>query len=159
MGDIYSHSFLNLAACAGPDSKSGLFPERDKLSWHNCAVKVRPGSQLPQGNYTIENGLSIRTELEESTLRTRGWVVQETFLAKRLLYFTPQQLFWECSTLCASEKCPGEMQTLARELQKKSSFDIPSIWEYPEDSPERDYEFYRVWKIFIGYYTGCELTK
>jgi len=62
MGDIYSHSFLNLAACT--DSDHGLSPKRDKLSAHTCIIKVGPQSQLLQGCYAVENMDDHRTEVE-----------------------------------------------------------------------------------------------
>ena len=42
MGEVYGNSFLNLCAFAGGDSRSGLFPERDKFSLHTGVLKVGP---------------------------------------------------------------------------------------------------------------------
>lgn len=159
MGDIYSHSFLNLAACT--DSGDGLFPKRDKLSSHTCIVKVGPRSQLPRGYYAVENMDDHRTEVLQSELLSRGWVQQEFLLARRLLIFTQQQLFWECSSFCASEKRPGTVipPTLARSRLKGKSFDSPYLWVQSPGSEERDFQFYRCWMNIVSAYTACDLTN
>jgi hypothetical protein len=46
MADIYQSSSLNLAACAGNDSWSDLFPERDAFSLHICRVNPGPRGSL-----------------------------------------------------------------------------------------------------------------
>lgn len=159
MGDIYSYSFLNLAACT--DSDYGLSAKRDKLSSHTCIIKVGPQSQLPQGYYAVENMDDHRTEVVQSELTSRGWVQQEFLLARRLLIFTPQQLFWECACFCASEKRPGTMipPTLARSRLKEKSFDNPDLWMQHPGSEERDFQFYRLWMNIVGAYTACNLTN
>ncbi|PSN61248.1 hypothetical protein BS50DRAFT_448043, partial [Corynespora cassiicola Philippines] len=34
--------------------------------------------------------------LVRSVWNTRGWILQERLLSKRILYFTKEQLLWEC---------------------------------------------------------------
>ncbi|RKL09170.1 hypothetical protein BFJ68_g9113 [Fusarium oxysporum] len=60
---------------------------------------------------------SIWTDDVASTpLSTRGWVVQERFLAPQVLHFTENQIYWECleTTVCEADPS-GELQILAKD--------------------------------------------
>ena len=158
MSDIYCQSFLNLAACVGPDGNSGLFPPRDPLSLHTCRVTLGPQSRRIKGFFTVENGECFDTEVDQSVLASRGWVQQEFMLARRLLYFTPQELMWECSKLCAREKCPGEPFRGRIANRKKISFDDQRIWTQPAGSRERYLQIHRHWMLMVVSYCKCALT-
>ncbi|KAH7393073.1 heterokaryon incompatibility protein-domain-containing protein [Pyrenochaeta sp. MPI-SDFR-AT-0127] len=43
------------------------------------------------------------TSVHNSPLATRGWTFQEYLLARRTVYYTSEQLFWECQHGCYSE--------------------------------------------------------
>jgi hypothetical protein len=42
----------------------------------------------------------------KGTLDTRGWILQERILSRRILYFGNGEIFWDCSTISASESSP-----------------------------------------------------
>lgn len=50
------------------------------------------------GDYEIEvQHTPFEMSVEKSVWNTRGWVFQERLLSKRILYFTREQVFWECA--------------------------------------------------------------
>jgi hypothetical protein len=53
---------------------------------------------------------------EITRLLKRGWVFQERMLSPRILHFTRDQVYWECSQICASELYPAG---LLREVHGK----------------------------------------
>ena len=106
MSNIYYYSFCNLAACLGPNSHYGLLCDRDRLSSHMCVVQAQIDDN-PRSSFEIEICLGLHTDVQSSDLESRAWVLQEILLAQRVLYFTPQKIFWECGSLCAHEGAPN----------------------------------------------------
>lgn len=101
MCNVYQNAWLNLAATKSSDCHGGLF------------------STIPQTEITFTNGLCrfnvcARQAIEHSKLLpgegdasfpllSRGWVYQERLLARRVLHFGPQEMFWECQEELACE--------------------------------------------------------
>lgn len=89
MGDIYSLSYVTLAALAGDNADYGLpgtcRSGREPL-W--CG-KI-------QGMYLLEKADGYETLLANSKWQTRGWTFQEAILASRLLLFSDKMVFYEC---------------------------------------------------------------
>lgn len=100
MGHIYENALCNLAAFPGTNSHHGLFRARNSVSFHRCIIKE--GQKALEG--TIRSPSDYFNQLERSPLSTRAWVYQEILLAPRVVYFNPFCLFWQCCSLCASEK-------------------------------------------------------
>jgi hypothetical protein len=97
----------------------------------------------------------------DSTLAGRGWVQQELLLAPRILYFSQQETFWECSSFSACERHPSEAipyDVLVRSTRKDKSFESPNIWNKLAGSQEHYFEFYRTWWAIVRQYTKCNFT-
>jgi hypothetical protein len=96
MRDVYSNSFLNIAAAAAPDGRTGCFLDRNALLAGPCRATVRTlhGRLCDLVSQTLwVNGMA------KTPLSQRSWVVQERLLAPRVLYFAQNQLYWECNVL------------------------------------------------------------
>jgi hypothetical protein len=57
--------------------------------------------------------------IDRSAWNTRGWVFQERVLSTRMLYFTKEQVFWECAECIESEH-----HETGPELKKKDAIDL-----------------------------------
>jgi hypothetical protein len=94
MGSVYGRSMLVISATLSSNSSEGFITNRQgkssvKFPWLDSAT-IRSGSvSLTQGR----RGFSRL--LHDSPLMTRGWALQERFLATRVLHFA-DQIFWEC---------------------------------------------------------------
>ncbi|EON66571.1 hypothetical protein W97_05816 [Coniosporium apollinis CBS 100218] len=91
MDVIYGAASLTIVAASGTDSWAGL-------------PGVSPGSRQIQQEMEIIEGLSIGTAqarysaaMSSAIWLTRGWTFQEYILSKRILIFTAQQVFYQCS--------------------------------------------------------------
>ncbi|KAH7009204.1 heterokaryon incompatibility protein-domain-containing protein [Microdochium trichocladiopsis] len=77
MMDIYSNAHLTIAATWGTGSHTG------------CTLQTKP---------TVYARPLVYHDVSELPLNTRGWVLQEQLLSRRVLYFTPTELRFECRT-------------------------------------------------------------
>jgi hypothetical protein len=93
MGDIYSQSYLTIAAAASKDSSGGCFLPRST----DTHVRVKCSINDSETGYVFirekPNGFD---ELDESILNTRAWVAQERLLSPRTIHYDVDQILWEC---------------------------------------------------------------
>ncbi|PVH70448.1 HET-domain-containing protein [Cadophora sp. DSE1049] len=102
MATVYAQSSLNLAASSASDGQAGMFFPRDPALLQPITISM-PSTKI---KYSVENPYLWAHSIEDSVLASRGWALQERFLAPRTLHFTTKQLFWECIQGCASESSP-----------------------------------------------------
>ncbi|KAH8672873.1 heterokaryon incompatibility protein-domain-containing protein, partial [Tricladium varicosporioides] len=89
MDRIYNTAHCVIIATAGKDANAGL-------------PGVNGNSRLPQmtadvGDYYLISSVDHpRTSIKQSAWNSRGWTFQEGVLARRKLFFTESQMFFEC---------------------------------------------------------------
>lgn len=108
MTDVYSNCFVNISAISAADGRGGLFRKRDPSLYQPCVIPASGShSQQPwcchvdDWYHVMERGRGM------VPLSDRAWVVQERFLAPRIVHFSEGQIHWECVELCTSENVPG----------------------------------------------------
>lgn len=104
MDQVYANSYLNISVAASEDSHGGIFRLRRAKEvgpvlittpeLHNLGKKV-----LCYCEDWIE-------EVDRAPLNSRAWVVQERFLAPRVVHFGPTEVYWECVTCKSMESLP-----------------------------------------------------
>ncbi|RMJ15182.1 hypothetical protein CDV36_005125 [Fusarium kuroshium] len=90
---VYSRALFTIIAACGDDSESGLsgLPGRERDIF-NRSVRLSP-----EGFHLAPTaGLFVNAPLERSTWSSRGWTFQERILSRRIMVFTPSQVFWTC---------------------------------------------------------------
>ena len=102
MGSIYENSTCTIAAAAAANAHQGCFVQRDFLKYYPCLIagSVKDGlfahpANLPKGTLF---------ELRYSRLKFRGWILQESLLSPRILFFTEYGIFWSCLQGDAAER-------------------------------------------------------
>ncbi|KAJ4108698.1 hypothetical protein NW768_012175 [Fusarium equiseti] len=105
MGDIYSQAKFTIVAAAGLDCNHGLVgvtrPRKPELRYTNV-----PGAKLTYlGTPPAEK---IRSILWAS----RGWTYQEGFLSHRRIFFTDEQVMFQCNAMICLESFEGPMSDL-----------------------------------------------
>ncbi|KAI3323719.1 hypothetical protein HD806DRAFT_495435 [Xylariaceae sp. AK1471] len=103
MDEIYYNSTLNISASEG-QIREGLVFDRTILRVNPCETTVRILESQDMILQAFHERWFLRSS--ESPLNQRGWVFQEHVLAPRICHFTKDQVFWECSSLEASEVLP-----------------------------------------------------
>jgi hypothetical protein len=116
-------------------------------------------------------------EVERAPLSSRGWVVQERFLAARILHFTRNQIYWECleSSYCATEPTRNlttdwpSTTTKATAGYKRAGLELARVraalaatgqpYSDPNKESRSAYSHHTHWGAIVGLYVGCVLTK
>ncbi|KAG7294517.1 hypothetical protein NEMBOFW57_004592 [Staphylotrichum longicolle] len=99
MGEIYAEACLNIAASSAHDSSQGLFGVRGPLvtadmPYHHPTLDGDTSETNTPVSAYIEPELDAN--LNSAPLSSRGWVLQESFLSRRVLHFTKDGLLWTC---------------------------------------------------------------
>ncbi|KAF2688957.1 HET-domain-containing protein [Lentithecium fluviatile CBS 122367] len=185
MCEIYSNAHLVISADASPTSNFGFLPGRDRMDkrWETSRVfdtesdrRIIASVRTHDANTTILytgrawDGKSINPLLQ------RGWALQESMLANRLLRFTSCGMQWQCNHAHRDEM--GLMSRAIR-LAKltrlypslKSSLPqsaIPAISIEEEKYTRHITDFmnqnssasiYHAWQGIVSYYSERDLTK
>lgn len=88
MDKIYSEATLTIFAAAGHDADYGL---------PGVSVRARATFKMELDEFTLRcTGTYPHRLVEQSKWRSRGWTFQEALLSTRHLFFTEEQVFFEC---------------------------------------------------------------
>jgi hypothetical protein len=95
MDSIYRKAQLTLAAASSTDSKGGCYID-EKLATMIQNIPFRQ-SDGTMGECRLRT--NDRPEVfMSSPLHRRGWVLQESILSMRIVFFTEDQMVWQCRT-------------------------------------------------------------
>ncbi|KAK7224735.1 hypothetical protein V2G26_012738 [Clonostachys chloroleuca] len=157
MGMIYKYGQCNLAAAWAQDGKDGCFSYRDPEVVEPPLVELTSAGDKLTRSHVIVDSLVYYNDLHHAPLNTRGWVVQERYMARRQLSFCKQQVYWECEELLASEQFPCGIPETLTNLTHINQWDLPGVkpsLNFKEESSLRD-----AWTALVEQYSGCQLTR
>ncbi|KAL0475467.1 HET domain-containing protein [Neurospora intermedia] len=103
MHHIYQNSYLNLMAAASSNSHGGLYSSKYPFLSIPFLVPLGDPRKPKLAYYRYMN--ARREKLDNLTLFSRGWVMQERVLARRNLIFG-KEIHWECHDSTGSESFP-----------------------------------------------------
>ncbi|KAI1474743.1 HET-domain-containing protein [Daldinia eschscholtzii] len=96
MREVYRGAVVTIAAACTSKTSEGIFRERAVSTGPKCWIDWKNGDNN-QSKVFLRLGSELWDErMHQSILNTRGWVLQETLLAPRTLWFGHQQLCFEC---------------------------------------------------------------
>ncbi|KAF4625545.1 hypothetical protein G7Y89_g12622 [Cudoniella acicularis] len=147
MGFIYEGAILTVAAASGTD---GCFSEAEQIfkgfeisnpQRRNPRLYLRKG--LPyHGTPALEKESNTAHEFSGGLdLFTRGWVMQERLLSRRLVIFSPHEIMWECFEIsdCECGRLSGGIKGKAIEGHIGPHFDVArELYKYEEQHRTED---------------------
>ncbi|KIW06682.1 uncharacterized protein PV09_02387 [Verruconis gallopava] len=152
MAQIYTNCYINISADASQNGAGGLFRDRDAAAYHH--FRMRGPERTGYQEYLCFSP-SWLDEVELAPLKKRAWVVQERFLAPRVIHFSESQVHWECAELITSESVPDNLYISPRTtLTFRKSPACKSIGGQPADIIGR----FRLWTRLVGSYSRAMLT-
>ncbi|KAH8586961.1 heterokaryon incompatibility protein-domain-containing protein [Bisporella sp. PMI_857] len=101
MGSVYSNGLCNLAASISVDASGGLFHSSRPTVRRDCFVESFSEDGINNLWHVYPPDFH-ESQLFNSPLMQRGWVVQERLLSRRVLHFG-LQMYWECHQHAACE--------------------------------------------------------
>jgi hypothetical protein len=156
---VYSHSACNIAASAAINQDSGFFRTRCESNILPAVVSYYSSQNSgPKQHYLL---FEWNRHLARGPLQERGWIFQECLLAPRVLYFTENQVLYECFQETKSEGFP---QGIPYHRRPK---DLGSLWDLLDDhasksvskKPERmSFRVHELWNHILERYSRCNFT-
>lgn len=107
MHEVYANAYFTLCAVSIDTASAGLFHARD--AWRYRAERC----QLASHQITSRSA-SCRELVDGSTWSSRGWTLQEEHLSPRIIYWTPQRVYWSCGRCSVGEGDLSSTTTAAR---------------------------------------------
>ncbi|KAL4255490.1 HET-domain-containing protein [Pleurotus pulmonarius] len=108
MGLVYKNGWCSIAASAAKNGSEGCFMRRHPTCFQPLIVEADSVEMGAAYSCSARRFHVNRLAQDvESPLYQRGWVIQEWFLAPRILFFARQMIHWECASGAASEAHPA----------------------------------------------------
>lgn len=164
MHKVYRHGHFNISATGAVDGTEGLFAERDHTAkgheWVDLQVEGLSGGSTPciavDFFFWADNVIT-------APLNSRGWVLQERILSKRVLHFGKKQLAWECRELQAAETFPDGLIYDGPPRPGIKCLDplVAGPMMGTAEGAKRDQKFWAhdMWSEIANAYSQCSLTK
>lgn len=109
MASVYRDSYLTIAASGADTPYDSLFLHRFKVPSKPVRIELYEAPQTTTRIQYIHRARhSIRKTLSSDPLQEHGWTFQETQLAVRVLYFSKNELFWQCREGVSRELSPTQ---------------------------------------------------
>jgi hypothetical protein len=96
MAAIYRGAILTIAAACAAKTDEGIFRDRRVPSEPHCQLDWKNGDRPPPKVFLRPGAELCDSRANQNVLSSRGWVLQETLLAPRTLWFGPEQMCFEC---------------------------------------------------------------
>lgn len=103
--NIFGNAYCVLAACSSLSAKEGFLQHKQERS----VVPMKSPGAKPL--FLCDFIDDFKRDVEQSHLGSRGWAFQERILARRTIFFTSKQVYWQCgegvysATLGKMSKC------------------------------------------------------
>jgi hypothetical protein len=161
MSSVYSNSYCTIAATHASSSKGGLFNDRNIETFIPLCVEISKSSgNQDRPLYEYWDPQIWQEGVEESGLLKRGWCIQERLLSPRILYFSSQQIFFECNKICVGELKPENMDLLPRAAWQDSKLSFRQAFQSTLEDCQSlgGARALALWKYLVRIYTDCSLT-
>ncbi|KAF5533167.1 hypothetical protein FPHYL_13653, partial [Fusarium phyllophilum] len=181
MIDVYRYSFCNISAIGASCDPNGIglfsnrrLPSRLLFPFKVHGLHLGDEESSSVGPWVFFNDSLWVDDIVNTPLNKRGWVVQERFLAPRVLHFAENQIYWECLETTACETDPsGELKILAKDwhwrppiktVYKAAGLEIAKSASKAlsgQNGITRDEEtaYLSLWGDLVSIYANCALTK
>ncbi|KAK2598169.1 hypothetical protein QQS21_005720 [Conoideocrella luteorostrata] len=164
MGSIYQSAYITLAATAS-DSATDSFvtPLENRMCQKTFELPCNPRDDTAGSFSFVIGHPDPDANVKNARLNTRGWVLQERLLSRRILHFAKDQIYWECRVKAKAEDgtdfpdhrdkrilfpLPGLMRQLGR-------LEPPCSVKYTDRD---DSSFLHIWLAILEFYSKCSFT-
>ncbi|KAN0116743.1 HET domain containing protein [Hyaloscypha variabilis] len=163
MSDVYHHALCNIAATGAQDNSCGLFANTDMGVIQPWKLPLYDQKVGQVKSFYIVDPSFWEYRVMGAPLMKRAWVVQEQLLARRVLHFCQDQLYWECREKSACEAFPKQMPPCIMSggrfkdiaPKKEVIYRFPDLKGLENRWESRD----KVWHRIIHHYSSAELTR
>ncbi|KAI1868465.1 uncharacterized protein JN550_006381 [Neoarthrinium moseri] len=129
MREVYRGAVVTIAAACASRTGEGIFRGRPQAAYPRCWLEWRNGDQSTPKVFLRPGTELWDQKMRQSVLNTRGWVLQETLLAPRTLWFGHQQISFECPKGSVDEG--GRSLRLVELYRSKESIQVLRTHVFP----------------------------
>ncbi|KAH7082470.1 hypothetical protein FB567DRAFT_500481 [Paraphoma chrysanthemicola] len=170
MSQVFSRAIVTLAVADAVDHSQGIFRARRghyvRPILMPYLLNVQHGEKIPidnEGEFYVfsDAGLVSSEHRPKGPLDSRGWILQEQLISPRILYFGDGELFWDCTTVSASESSPIS-SSLLNDQNPDETWALKLIRKTLAGSSSPDtlrQRFADVWVQVIMNYSSRQLSK
>jgi hypothetical protein len=163
MAQYYQHSVLTIAGTmpmsSTHDSILHTFPE-SSTPWSSNLVRLPylDPSHTQAGHFFVyERRTPLINDYFTSVRRTailkRGWILQEWLLSRRILWYTPSGIFFECRGDMPRTPNHEKIRLEVAPAEFRASLEMKPAFHHTNP------EVIEFWYRAVEVYSGCELTK
>jgi hypothetical protein len=138
MNKIYEGAFVTIVAAAGINADSGL-------SGLSSPRRISQPIALIGNDLFVSTMKRISFPIQSSAWITRGWTYQEAVLSRRCLFFTDEQVYFECKQMTCCEaihSLPNPKAATATE------FAMLNTGMFDADLKDLSYERKGLWRFY-----------
>ena len=159
MASIYQNAFVTIAATNASRCIDGFLSKRRRPSYETFVGDL-PWSCLNGRLGKVSLHRQSSGTRREEPLDGRAWALQEFLLSPRVLYFSSQQLVWECQTVRYTDGGNPESQGLFEmgKTRTEPSMLSPLTAAIVSKSP-RSMSAHKVWGDVVKDFTRREMTE
>jgi hypothetical protein len=157
MGQYYQYSILTIAVTSSSPQHGFLGPRPQKPFSSLARLPYRDIRGVQKGYfYVYKRDIAVDEQflsaVWNSELLRRGWVFQEWILSRRIVYFTPSQIFFECQTQGSRSECGDKIQLRQLPTNFDKSFSLKTGLSLSTSTVER------VWYQILEIYSRLGFT-
>ncbi|OGM45105.1 hypothetical protein ABOM_006693 [Aspergillus bombycis] len=160
---VFSDAVVTIAATSAETVNDGFLDKREphfncSFPWrrHDHPDSVKNGCRTYPVYFRSGRSPINKDRSRNSRWATSGWTLQEELLSQRLLYYTKEEMIWQCCAGAATE--PAEEPTPSSTLFSKVKH-LPTGSGKPEGSTKSAEATYRVWYELLQGYASRQLTS
>jgi hypothetical protein len=132
MGQYYRNAFITIGASSSPDSQSGIFTNRPKISQPK-ELRFSTSDGVLYSIVAQRRGAALWPSpiWQLGPLSERAWTFQEHALSARMIHFTDAEIIWECRSEMLSEDghpIRDNSHGLIKGLQQELEQDLENGW-------------------------------
>ena len=157
MGSVYRNGLCNLAATAAVDANGGLLHIREFSILQDCHIECSWNDKR-NSHWRVRSTTFPKSQLLDGPFLSRGWVIQERIMSRRILHFGLRQMFWECHWLNVSETYIDGIPNF-RLPTIKAAFAIKPEYQALDETREKALKRRQFWYDILSRYTHCRLTR
>ncbi|KAJ4985521.1 hypothetical protein SVAN01_08992 [Stagonosporopsis vannaccii] len=155
MCDVYSNSYLTIAASKSKDGSGGCYATADRKDdtthWFANADGALYSVHGRKRIWHVGDQDDVDGDIADVfPLTTRAWVLQERLLSPRIVHFGPVEVSWECKEGEACE-CTGWRSADAHDRSELSTRHLISA--------EMAFSHHQVWRRIVQEYSTKKLSN
>ncbi|KAI4864850.1 heterokaryon incompatibility protein-domain-containing protein [Hypoxylon rubiginosum] len=157
MAEVYRNAHFVLAAARSSSDSEGFLSPRQGPEHVELVASDGKGFSIEALPCDLLQPTYDAHPIDNEPLSRRAWCLQERYLARRVLHYGLQQIYWECGEIHAAEN--GDFASVVGDQFSRIGRSAAAKETVFTGLSDSDYFNYVDWYNMIEDYTGRDITK